>query len=58
MQKIKNIIFDLGGIFIEIDFAKTEKAFTSLGVTNWSHFYTQSTASSLFENLETGKIYT
>lgn len=55
MKKIKNIIFDLGGIFIEIHFAKTEKAFTSLGVTNWSQFYTQSTASTLFENLETGK---
>ncbi|MDB5248741.1 MAG: family phosphatase [Segetibacter sp.] len=55
MQKIKNIIFDLGGIFIEIHFAKTEEAFTSLGVNNWSRFYTQSTASTLFENLETGK---
>ena len=56
MQKIKNIIFDLGGIFIEIYFSKTEEAFKSLGVLNWSQFYTQSTASALFENLETGKI--
>lgn len=56
MQKIKNIIFDLGGIFIEIHFSATEKAFYDLGVTNWSQFYTQSTASDLFEKLETGKI--
>lgn len=56
MQKIKNIIFDLGGVFIEIYFSKTEKAFKSLGVLNWSQFYTQNTASALFENLETGKI--
>jgi len=56
MKKIKNIIFDLGGIFIGIDFFKTERAFSDLGVTNWSQFYTQSTASELFENLETGKI--
>jgi FMN phosphatase YigB (HAD superfamily) len=56
MEKIKNIIFDLGGIFIEIHFSKTEKAFSDLGVANWSQFYTQSTASNLFENLETGKI--
>ena len=56
MQKIKNIIFDLGGIFIEIYFSKTEEAFKLLGVLNWSQFYTQSTASALFENLETGKI--
>jgi len=56
MQKIKNIVFDLGGIFIEIHFSKTQNAFTSLGVANWSQFYTQNTASDLFENLETGKI--
>ena len=56
MKKIKNIIFDLGGIFIEIYFSKTEKAFKSLGILNWSQFYSQSTASALFENLETGKI--
>ncbi len=56
MLKIKNIIFDLGGIFIEIYFPKTEHAFKTLGVPNWSEFYTQSTASALFEKLETGKI--
>lgn len=55
MEKIKNIIFDLGGIFIDIDFKKTESAFVSLGVTNFNDFYTQHTASSLFEDLETGK---
>jgi len=56
MKKIKNIIFDLGGIFIEIDFKKTEDAFVSLGVTNLNDFYTQHTASTLFEDLETGKL--
>ena len=54
MQKIKNIIFDLGGIFIEIDFSKTEKAFAELGVLNFKDFFTQHTASPLFEDLETG----
>jgi putative hydrolase of the HAD superfamily len=56
MQKIKNIIFDLGGIFIDIDFKKTEKAFAALGVDNWSDFYSQHNASTLFEDLETGKV--
>ncbi|MCW3106118.1 MAG: family phosphatase [Segetibacter sp.] len=55
MKKIKNIIFDLGGIFIDIAFKSTEKAFVSLGVTNFNDFYTQHTASTLFEDLETGK---
>jgi len=31
MQEIKNIIFDLGGIFLNIDFSKTEKSFADLG---------------------------
>ena len=56
MQQIKNIIFDLGGIFINIDFAKTEQAFTDLGITNFNDFFTQHHASELFELLETGKI--
>ena len=56
MEKIKNIIFDLGGIFIDIHFSKTESAFSELGVANWSQFYSQHTASDLFEKLETGKI--
>ena len=56
MKKIKNIIFDLGGIFIEIDFKKSETAFAELGVPNFKSFFTQYTASPLFEDLETGKI--
>lgn len=55
MDNIRNIIFDLGGIFIEIDFSKTEKAFADLGVHNFKDFFTQHTASPLFEDLETGK---
>ncbi len=56
MQKIRNIIFDLGGVFIEIDYLKTQEAFINLGVTHFSHLYTQQHASPLFELLETGKI--
>jgi len=56
MQEIKNIIFDLGGIFINIDFARTEKAFTQLGITNFNVYFTQHHASNLFELLETGKV--
>jgi FMN phosphatase YigB (HAD superfamily) len=56
MKKLKNIIFDLGGLFIDIDFTATEKAFADLRVTNFNDFYTQHTASILFEDLETGAI--
>ncbi len=56
MKKIKNIIFDLGGVLLTIDYFKTEKAFIDLGVHNFAELYSQQKAAPLFENLETGKI--
>ncbi len=56
MQKIKNIIFDLGGIFIDIDYKKTEDSFIQLGVTHFNKLYNQQKSSALFEDLDTGKI--
>lgn len=56
MQNIRNIIFDLGGVFIEINYAKTQQAFTDLQVQDFHRFYTQSHASDPFESLETGKL--
>lgn len=55
MQGIKNIIFDFGGIFIDIDYMKTEQAFIDAGVANFRTLYSQHSASSLFEDLETGR---
>lgn len=56
MNEIKNIIFDFGGIFIDIDYQKTEQAFIDAGAVNFPELYTQHHASTLFEDLETGKI--
>lgn len=56
MPSIRSIIFDLGGIFIDINHSKTEKAFIDLGVSNFADFYTQHHASEIFELLETGKL--
>ena len=53
----KNIIFDLGGIFLTINYQKTADAFKELGVKNFDELYAQHHASTLFENLETGKIF-
>lgn len=55
-SKIKNIIFDLGGIFIKINYQKTEDAFVQLGIKNFNEFYKQDFVSSLFENIEVGAI--
>lgn len=56
MQTVKNIIFDLGGVILNLDFKKTEFAFAALGIGNFNEYYTLQTAIPLFENLETGKI--
>lgn len=56
MQKIDNIIFDLGGVILDIDFGKTAAAFQALGVQNYPEFFSQHHASPLFQNLEIGTI--
>lgn len=56
MQNIKNIIFDLGGVILNIDFRQTELAFANLGVGNFNEYYTLQTANPLFEKLELGLI--
>ncbi len=56
MQPIKNILFDLGGIFMNLDFGLTEKAFRNLGVTHFSEMFTQHHSNPLFLQLETGKV--
>lgn len=54
MAALKNIIFDLGGVLINIDYNKTATAFTELGVTDFRKMYQQYSADELFESLETG----
>ncbi|MBC7830376.1 MAG: HAD family phosphatase [Chitinophagaceae bacterium] len=56
MQNIKNIIFDLGGVILDIDFKKTEKAFIDLGVTNFNELFGLGRAESFFKDHESGKI--
>lgn len=54
MQKIQNIIFDLGGVLLNIDFHLSEKAFEQLGVENFNAFFNQFHSNDLFKKLETG----
>jgi glucose-1-phosphatase len=58
MQGIKNIIFDLGGVILNIDYQLTNDAFTKLGVKNFNELYSQFKGSSLFNGLETGHVST
>jgi glucose-1-phosphatase len=53
-MKIRNIIFDLGGVLLNIDFNKTAAAFTALGIKNFDDYFTQFHADPLFKRLELG----
>ncbi|KAJ3274440.1 hypothetical protein HDV01_003044 [Terramyces sp. JEL0728] len=52
----KNIIFDLGGVFIDVDYSKTKSAFESLGIHNFDNIFTQNSSTLLFKQLEIGQI--
>lgn len=56
MEGIKNIILDLGGVIMNIDFNLTEAAFNKLGFVNYRAFMTQFHITPLFEAYETGQI--
>lgn len=56
MQNIKAIIFDLGGVLIDLDFKKVSSSFKALGVDKFDEIYTQHKSDLIFENLEVGKI--
>ena len=50
------IIFDLGGVILNIDYNLTAKAFQDLGLEDFDSIYSQATQSGLFDKLETGMI--
>ncbi len=48
MQKIENIIFDLGGVLLDIDYNLTRIAFEKLGVIHFDEMYSQANADQAF----------
>ena len=55
-QKIDAIVFDFGGVLLDIDFSKTIKAFEELGVASFTEQYSAHIQAPLFRELETGSI--
>lgn len=53
---IKNIIFDLGGVVIDLGFDKMVKQFDLLGVENFGNYFNPLTQVAFFEQLELGEI--
>lgn len=56
LSTIKNIIFDLGGVLLNIDHEAPLRAFKKLGIDNFEQLYSKAKQTSLFVDLETGKI--
>ncbi len=52
----KNIIFDLGGVILNIDYQLAVKAFSNLGVSNFDELYSQAHQNKLFDLFEKGQI--
>lgn len=56
LKDIEAIIFDLGGVILNIDYKLTINAFKKLGITNFDELYSQARQLSFFDDFETGKI--
>lgn len=55
-ESIHSIVFDLGGVLINIDYERTIQAFEKLGATAFRHAYSQFAQQQTFDQFETGKI--
>ncbi len=58
MNSFDAVIFDLGGVIINLDYQKTISAFQALGMPNFEQVYSQMAQSNMFDSYETGQIST
>ena len=56
MKNSKAIIFDLGGVILNIDYQLTITTFNELGVENADLFYSKKVQNPIFDKIETGEI--
>ncbi len=54
IEGIRHIIFDLGGVILNIDYKLTEQAFIEAGITDFPALYSQLRQTDLFDKFETG----
>ena len=54
-EEIKNIIFDLGGVLLNIDYNRTKNYFEELGIKDFDCVFTQYKQSKIADLFETGK---
>ncbi len=55
-SKIHNIIFDFGGVILNISHKNLEDAFHNLGIDNFDYLFSQAVQNELFQKFEKGEI--
>jgi HAD superfamily hydrolase (TIGR01509 family) len=55
---IRHILFDLGGVLLNLDHKRTQDAFAALGFPDFMGVWNQLQQDSLFDDFETGKVST
>jgi glucose-1-phosphatase len=55
-QHINAIVFDLGGVILNIDYELPVKAFKKLGIDDFSSHFSQKTQTKLLDQYETGEL--
>jgi putative hydrolase of the HAD superfamily len=55
-NQVENVIFDLGGVLLDIDYSATLKALSDLGVKHVEQMYTQAAQADLFDKLDVGAV--
>lgn len=56
LASIKNIIFDLGGVILDLNYQATIDAFVEIGIKDFSSLYSQKEQKQIFDDFEIGKI--
>ncbi len=56
LESVEIVIFDLGGVLLNIDYNATSLEMKKLGFLDFDEHYTQLAQNNLFDQLETGKI--
>lgn len=56
MAEVRNIIFDLGGVIINLAYQRTREAFIELGVTDFDSIYSKAKQSGIFDAFDKGEI--
>jgi putative hydrolase of the HAD superfamily len=53
---IRHIIFDLGGVLLNLDYTASERAFEALGIKDYKERFSQLQQDTFFDDWETGRI--